>query len=405
MVKKKRSEIMKKLLSLCMIVKNEEKNIRSFLTKTIPFVDEINIVDTGSTDNTIEIIREIYPDVNLREIEWGDNFSYARNISLDMANCEWVISLDVDEEIDKKDFLHIRRVLENCDVSGIVLLQRSYISSPETVDFITNNTSYEQGKDFAGYIDVPFLRLFKNRSDFRYEGVVHELMDYALKDEKKLRLKIPIHHFGMVSKDDKFRKNNFYLKLLEKEIIDAPDLFKVKYTLARQYFDLKRYDEAYTFFKKTIEQRPDTPKLYEYLGLTLNHLKRYKESIPYLEKSIDLGSLTAKPYSLLGVSYFNLKDYDKAILNLKKAIELNPESINEYNILGYIFYTLKDFDNAKKYLLQSLSFYPGFINAKVNLFLCLFDKGEVKEAIVQAKSILALDKSYASLIHNKLQEL
>ena len=87
-------------LSLCMIVKNEESCLDRCLKSVSTFVDEIIIVDTGSTDNTIDIARRYI--ARVFEIPWEDDFAAARNISLQYAEKDWILILDADEEIDSK---------------------------------------------------------------------------------------------------------------------------------------------------------------------------------------------------------------------------------------------------------------------------------------------------------------
>jgi glycosyltransferase involved in cell wall biosynthesis len=85
-------------LSLCMIVKNEEKNLPRCLKSVQGLVDQIVIVDTGLTDQTIEIGNQYNADIH--QIAWPGDFAAARNISLSYAGCEWILVLDADEELD-----------------------------------------------------------------------------------------------------------------------------------------------------------------------------------------------------------------------------------------------------------------------------------------------------------------
>src|SRR5579884_1851863 len=85
-------------ISLCMIVKNEEKFLPRCLQSVAGVVDEINIVDTGSTDGTIEIARSFGARVERRE--WRDDFAWARNEALALATKRWILVLDADEELN-----------------------------------------------------------------------------------------------------------------------------------------------------------------------------------------------------------------------------------------------------------------------------------------------------------------
>ena len=88
----------KAFISLCMICKNEEKTIGNALKSVKDIVDEIIVVDTGSTDNSIDIVKS-YGGRVYKE-EWKDDFSYIRNIALDKARGEWILILDCDEIIN-----------------------------------------------------------------------------------------------------------------------------------------------------------------------------------------------------------------------------------------------------------------------------------------------------------------
>ena len=85
-------------ISLCMIVKNEEENLPNALNSVKDVVDEIIIVDTGSTDNTIEIAKSFGAKVYY--YEWNDDFASARNEALKHATCEWILSMDADDEMN-----------------------------------------------------------------------------------------------------------------------------------------------------------------------------------------------------------------------------------------------------------------------------------------------------------------
>ena len=116
-------------LSLCMIVKNEEKFLEQCLNSVRELVDEIVIVDTGSTDKTKEIAAKFTN--KIFDFQWCDDFSAARNESLKHATGDWILVLDADETIAWKDLSEIRKLIDDADasVSGFVLLQRNYVSS------------------------------------------------------------------------------------------------------------------------------------------------------------------------------------------------------------------------------------------------------------------------------------
>lgn len=98
-------------ISLCMIVKNEEKCLARCLNCVKDIVDEIVIVDTGSTDHTKEIAYQFTDKVY--DYEWIDNFSDARNFSFSKATKPYMMWLDADDILLEKDQLELKKLKQN----------------------------------------------------------------------------------------------------------------------------------------------------------------------------------------------------------------------------------------------------------------------------------------------------
>lgn len=101
-------------ISLCMIVKNEEKNLERCLSSYAPLMDEIVVVDTGSTDRTKEIAARFTD--KIYDFQWVDDFSAARNFSFEKATCEYIFSADADEVLDEENreqFEILKQVLDD----------------------------------------------------------------------------------------------------------------------------------------------------------------------------------------------------------------------------------------------------------------------------------------------------
>lgn len=103
-----------KTLSICMIVKNEEKNIARCLESIKEIADEIIIVDTGSSDKTIDICKNY--SVKLINYEWNNDFSEARNVSLQHATKDYILFLDADEEIPREELNKITKLLSKTNL-------------------------------------------------------------------------------------------------------------------------------------------------------------------------------------------------------------------------------------------------------------------------------------------------
>ncbi|MFS0559085.1 glycosyltransferase family 2 protein, partial [Brevibacillus sp. 179-C9.3 HS] len=100
-------------LSLCMIVKNEGNCIERCLNSVKHAVDEMIIVDTGSSDDTINICRSA--GASVFSYEWNDDFASARNYGLERATGDWIIWLDADEEVDEADAVKLKELLPDTE--------------------------------------------------------------------------------------------------------------------------------------------------------------------------------------------------------------------------------------------------------------------------------------------------
>lgn len=184
-------------ISLCMIAKNEQKNLANCLNSVKKIVDEIIIVDTGSTDKTKEIAKKF--NAKLFDFKWVDGFSAARNESLKHAAKDWILVLDADEIIEKEDLIKIKNAIENLekDIAGFQLEQRSYINN-FFEGAVKNNSDFELAKVYPFYISHFLVRLFKNGLGIRFRHRVHELVEDSIieKNLKYKKIDVVLHHFG-----------------------------------------------------------------------------------------------------------------------------------------------------------------------------------------------------------------
>jgi glycosyltransferase involved in cell wall biosynthesis len=140
-----------------MIVKNEEKNLRNCLSKASMIVDEIVVIDTGSTDDTKVIAKEFTD--NIYDFQWRNDFSEARNFSISKSRNDWILILDADEFIesfDKQNILEFITAEDN--VKNVGRIKR--------VNVIQDSLGTKNGTE-------RIARLF-NKKYFYYEGIIHE---------------------------------------------------------------------------------------------------------------------------------------------------------------------------------------------------------------------------------------
>ena len=204
-------------LSLCMIVRDEAFFLADCLAAASPLVDEIVVVDTGSTDATRDIAARFTDKVY--DYLWHDDFAAARNFSLERAGGDWILVLDADEVIAPDDFAALRRALDAADRDAYFLTQRNYNNDPLTKDWQPVLRPDGYSRDYSGYRANPAARLFRNRPDIRFHGRVHEVVDTSLRPGRFTALDIAIHHY-MDDNPGKPRdlRQRHYLRIIEQDL-------------------------------------------------------------------------------------------------------------------------------------------------------------------------------------------
>ena len=290
-------------VSLSMIVKNEAQYLRRCLESVKDIVDEIVIVDTGSTDSTKAIAKQ-YTD-KVYDFEWNDNFSDARNFALSKVSkdMDWVLRLDGDEELPYSCKMQLYNTIQNNEADV----------------YIFPITNILKIKPFKSVLSKT-ARLFRNVEGIKFTGIVHEEIDESV---KALGLKITnfngnLLHYGYLknanSLDDKFK---IYEKLAEKEIEKDPKNFKPYYNLAAHYCYLKDYDKAVKLYNKALTLNDRSYMMWHDYAVAC-YFKMLKENQAKIEA---IEKLFLKSQSLMPKNEFG--EYrEKLNLNLKKIKEL-----------------------------------------------------------------------------------
>ncbi len=200
---------MKHKLSVCIIAKNEEKMLGDCIDSLSSCADEIIVVDTGSSDNTVNIAKNKGAKVFF--FEWNDSFADARNYALSQANGDFILSIDADERLLNPESL-INTLDNSIDIIGGWLVE------------VVSNVSISQNSMHSYSSNL--LRLFRNSSDIRYEGIIHEqvLNSIARKKLKVINSPVKFSHLGYdISPEQMKKKELRNLNLLNKYIDSNPN--------------------------------------------------------------------------------------------------------------------------------------------------------------------------------------
>jgi len=367
-------------LSVCMIVKNEEENLPRVLSSIQGLADEVIVVDTGSTDRTVEIAKSFGAKVYF--FEWCDDFSAARNESLKYATCDYVLWLDGDDEVPESEHEIIKRDL---------LLKRG-------------NAFYLHIKNnMNGVEDISLqLRVFPNKKRIRFSGRVHEQVIRAV---TMAGIKISVSeatiiHHGYYSNEEVLKKLNRNIKILMEELKKDPDNNNTIFFIARTLRGLNKIDEANHYLDRLIEigEKNEKIKFTDMFGMValekvsiLCSKNEIKEAISFLEQ-MKMPQGDNVLIFTLGELYYKTGDYDNAYKYLKAIRDetfnncltpVNPQgckkNLNTYLGISSLF--AKDYSTARECFNYLINIEPDNMEYYQYLILCEEKAGNIDKAL------------------------
>lgn len=231
-------EVIAPRLSLCMIVKNEKKNLPRCLESAKPYVDEIIVVDTGSQDGTPEIALQYGAKVDY--FKWCDDFAAARNFSLSLASGDWILVLDADEEL-----------VVNTDT-----LKQELTSKTEVIAY---SLMLSEANVVEGTTPLHTPRLFRNLPELRYVSRLHEYIDFNKWCERQNflsqleSLKI-LHHPKTDPKEIQQELIERDIAILERIQQEEGISLRLLYSLAGAYGDTQQAEKAQECYTEAFAQ-------------------------------------------------------------------------------------------------------------------------------------------------------
>ncbi len=350
----------KPLLSVAMIVKDEEEEIGECIDNVKLFADEICIVDTGSVDNTGRIARE--KGARIVEVEWRDDFSYARNKSLELCEGKWIFVIDADERVSKEDGEKLRQLAERGEKKAYRIWTRNYVLNTNRSDFEWKREEDEWNAGYSGWYTSAKVRLFPNDERIRFEGYVHETVV-----ESVIRLGMPIenyfdvvvHHYPERKSKERLKaKKEKYLLLGLKKVNEHPDNPQFLAELAVQYVELERLVEGVEYYRRALMLNPQCGEWWAELGAILLMLKAYNEAEECLKLAVNFNKSLVHAWRHLAIVYMIKQEWGKVFEPLERVLELQPENPEALEILGFLFLNIGENEKAKDYLLRSLKSNP-----------------------------------------------
>ncbi len=350
-----------------MIVKNEEKNIERALSWGKNIVSEQIVVDTGSTDRTVEIAEKM--GAKVYHFQWIDDFSAAKNYAIDKCSGNWIAFLDADEYFNSEDSGKLIKYIRETEENG-----------GEGIFTLLLNLD-EEGKVKTS---ATHIRIFKNLPDLRYKRRIHEQLMHS--DGHNIKVldatqELTIWHTGYAGETGKEKqKSNRNLNMILKDIEDDPENYEMYLYLGNEYYGREMYREAENAYSVYIEHLPE-----EILGTDVDAANAFLYHIyTLIQQDKDAGTI--------------LSSYRRAVQRIKENADIPY-------IMGRCLYEAKFYSDATECLREALDRLEKFgtLNKSQNamqninyIYEMLGDgclkTGDLKSAVKYASSLISVNK-------------
>lgn len=353
-------------ISTCLIAKNEAVNIGRCLESIKSISDEIIVVDTGSTDNTVEIAKSFGARVYF--YEWDNNFSNAKNYALDKSTGDWIIFIDADEYFDANTPKNLLQVLKHFNDN------KKY----DAILFKMYNTEGYSGR----IISVnPIVRAFRGHNKIRFFGAVHEQplnKDNTLNAANITDYSLIIYHTGYSTSilPEKVSRN---LEILKNEIADNNITSLTYYYMSSMNNNLNNSEETIKYALLALKE-PEFGKTimaYQPYVFLIDHMVRLKnkytseEIEKYIKEALIRFPTHPEIWYMAGNTRKAQGDYASAIECYKKALECNKNfklllNNNFPARLETVYFNLAELLQKTGEPVQSLNYY--FKTLKINKY-------------------------------------
>lgn len=339
----------KKKICVYAISKNEEKFAKRWYN-SVKEADGVYVLDTGSTDNTVNILKKLGANVSVKEIKpW--RFDEARNESLKLVpkDCDICVCIDIDEVINKGWRKKIEDLWNN-DVNHL--------------RYLYNWSHDDNDKPLVSF----YCEKIHARNNFKWIYPVHEVLEFSGdKEVFKTTDEIVIDHYP---DDTKSRSN--YLSLLEMSVKEYPKNDRNMHYLGREYMFHGKYNDAIDTLIKHINLKSATWKdercaSMRFIARCYKYLKRYDESRMWLDKAINEAPYLRDPFVERAILEYELNNYEEVKKYCLLALEIK-EHIKSYINEPFSWnYTIYDLLSISDFYLGNISESLKWINKAIDM--------------------------------------
>jgi len=394
-------------LSQCMIVKNEEKNIEQALGWAKGYAFEQIVVDTGSTDKTVELAEKL--GATVYHFEWINDFSAAKNFAMDKATGAWIAIMDADEYVPHEDMPALMSLLEKINNMD------NHDNDYDAISFPRWNLDDEGNVNSI----IRTSRIFRNRPDLRYKGRIHEqvVMNGDMRfDADNVRLMHTGYLESEIQETGKAKRN---ISILRAELAEDPHNLNTKAYLADSLWmaaDSESLREAHDLFLDVINGTNVAPVMkktaYAFtLTKYLNDPQMQSEGEALCQRAREEFPDDIDIKFFQGVALCNKEEYENAINLLAECVD-KVGTVAEYGNLSYVSadpgmlynqilraaYGAGDIDKVIEYATIALSTDKTRHGILSSYIAVLLKTGKSNEEILELLSIIYDLKSINDLI-------
>ncbi len=321
-------------VSLCMIVRDEERWVGTCIASVRDFVNEVVVVDTGSTDTTREVARAA--GATVYDFVWCDDFSAARNFASAQATSDWLLFLDADEILDDEGIALLRDWLRAPTADCMNLIQTTYSFESQMIMWKPNRLACPAAHSFPGYIESTLIRLFRRDDNLFFAGRIHE--EVVAKHVRPVaNVGVRIHHYGQVRRDPHLDKNEVYLRIGRKKMDESPQDPKAAYEFGVASWGVGNDADAAFGFERALEILPHHVSSLCALALLRRRAQRIDDALHLYQRALEIQP--AHIGSLVGLSDL-LAEMGRAIeagVLLERAHEVDAEHPQVLMKLGSLY--------------------------------------------------------------------
>ena len=378
-------------ISLCMIVKNEAEMLPGCIESVRALVDEIIVVDTGSTDGTERVAAA--SGARIIKHQWNDDFSDARNVSIRTATGDWILWLDADERLPAKEHDRVRKAVRSTRI--------------DAYNVPIHNRDNKSGYTSRGH------RLFRNGIGIEFSGIIHEQISPSFKRARARagNAEFTIEHLGYgLGPEAMAEKNQRNLRLLKRARAKDPCDAYIRFTLGQTYLLMNDKTAAEKEILAALGENPAEPlrkplppdiRASGHTNLAECYLARraYPDALKRCRKSMQICPhqstahlMAYQIYTALGDTAHALRELmrvqricEKRPKNGASAVEVTIDRHTLWRTIAQLHLKMGHFEKAQHYFTEILHLKPDDSGALYGSGTCALAQGRLHDALNRAR--------------------